>query len=112
MGNKHLNNFFSDIEVTPPVLQNSYYPSLDGLRGIAILLVVVSHFNLISIPYYDVIFNGKLGVLIFFVLSGFLITTLCIKEKVATKTISLKNFYIRRALRIFPVAYLFLLVLL
>ena len=60
---------------------------------------------------YLTIFNGSLGVIIFFVLSGFLITTLCIKEKVITKDISLKNFYIRRLLRIFPVAYLFIIVI-
>jgi peptidoglycan/LPS O-acetylase OafA/YrhL len=109
------NNFFSEIKVIPPVLQNSYYPSLDGLRGIAIMLVVFSHLNLSSRlttnSFFNIIFNGRLGVLIFFVLSGFLITTLCIKEKVTTNNISLKDFYIRRALRIFPVAYLYILVI-
>src|SRR6202000_1097985 len=51
------------------------------------------------------------GVHIFFVLSGFLIITLLLKEKWRTGGISLKRFYIRRALRILPVAWLFLLVL-
>ena len=74
-------------------------------------MVVFFHLNLTSVFFYHIVFNGELGVLIFFVLSGFLITTLCIKEKVITNNISLKNFYIRRALRIFPVAYLFILVL-
>jgi peptidoglycan/LPS O-acetylase OafA/YrhL len=109
--NKLLKGLFAEIETVPPVLQSSYYPSLDGLRGVAIIMVVLAHLHFTSRFYYDVIFNGKLGVLIFFVLSGFLITTLCIKEKVITKNISLKNFYLRRALRIFPVAYLFIFVL-
>ncbi|MGN6396964.1 MAG: acyltransferase family protein [Mucilaginibacter sp.] len=91
-------------------MQLSHYFSLDGLRGIAILMVVSSHLNLFSFRFSAEIFNGKLGVLIFFVLSGFLITTLCLKERALTQNISLKNFYIRRALRIFPVAYLYLIV--
>jgi len=111
MNNKFLNSFFSEIKAIPPILQNSYFPSLDGLRGIAIIMVVLFHLNITSRFYYRTIFNGEVGVLIFFVLSGFLITTLCIKEKVTTGNISLKDFYIRRALRIFPVAYLFILVL-
>lgn len=111
MNNKSLDGFFSDITVIPPVLKDSYYPSLDGIRGVAIIMVVLYHLNLSPLFFYGFIFNGKLGVLIFFVLSGFLITTLCIKEKVVTKDISLKNFYIRRALRIFPVAYLFIVVI-
>jgi peptidoglycan/LPS O-acetylase OafA/YrhL len=111
MKGKFLKDFFSEIETIPPMLQNSYYPSLDGLRGVAIIMVVFFHLHLFWNAFYFAIFNGELGVLIFFVLSGFLITTLCIKEKVVTKNISLKNFYIRRFLRIVPVAYLFLFVL-
>lgn len=103
------NNFFSEITSIPEVLQKSYYPSLDGFRAIAIIMVVFKHIRLTDNYYYEVFFNGELGVLIFFVLSGFLITTLCLKEKVLTNTISLKNFYIRRALRILPVAYLYLI---
>lgn len=55
---------------------------------------------------------GLLGVNIFFVISGFLITTICLKEKIITKSLDLKKFYIRRAIRILPVAYLYLAVLL
>jgi peptidoglycan/LPS O-acetylase OafA/YrhL len=109
--NKPLARFFADIKSTPEVLSSSYYPSLNGLRGIAIMMVLLDHLKLSDNLIYLNIFNGKLGVLIFFVLSGFLITTLCIKEIVATQTISLKDFYIRRVLRIFPVAYLFILVI-
>ena len=54
---------------------------------------------------------GDIGVWIFFVISGFLITTLLLKEKATTQHISLKHFYIRRFLRIIPVAYLFLIIL-
>jgi len=111
MNDRSLKGLFSEITTIPPVLQNSYYPSLDGLRGIAIIMVVFFHLHLSWNSLYLTIFNGSLGVLIFFVLSGFLITTLCIKEKVITKDISLKNFYIRRLLRIFPVAYLFIIVI-
>ena len=111
MNDRSLKGLFSEITSIPPILQNTYYPSLDGLRGLAIIMVVVSHLNNTSRFFYSTIFNGHLGVLIFFVLSGFLITTLCIKEKVITKDISLKKFYIRRAIRIFPVAYLYILVL-
>lgn len=115
--NKYIKGLFAEITTVPPVMQNSHYPSLDGLRGIAIIMVVLSHLKfshqtLNSSSLYNYFFNGGLGVLIFFVLSGFLITSLCLKEKIISDDISLKNFYIRRALRIFPVAYLYLAVLL
>jgi len=103
-------DFFAEIKTTPAVLQNPHFPSLDGIRGIAILMVLLFHLRLSYNYFYATLFNGKLGVIIFFVLSGILITTLCIKEKVATNNISLKDFYIRRALRIFPVAYLYIVV--
>jgi peptidoglycan/LPS O-acetylase OafA/YrhL len=107
---KAAQGFFAEIKTTPEVLQSSHFPSLDGIRGIAIIMVLLFHLRLSGNYFYATIFNGKLGVIIFFVLSGMLITTLCIKEKVATNDISLKNFYIRRALRIFPVAYLYIIV--
>ena len=53
--------------------------------------------------------TGYLGVHLFFVISGFLITTLLLREKEDTGRISLRDFYIRRTLRIFPIYYLFLL---
>lgn len=94
----------------PKALNKSYIPALDGLRGIAIITVIISHMLLnTSLAKYML---GNIGVEIFFVLSGFLITTLLLKEKMRTGSISLTNFYIRRALRILPVAYLFLMVLL
>jgi peptidoglycan/LPS O-acetylase OafA/YrhL len=91
-------------------------PSLDGWRAVAIALVLLSHewasrnppeFG-IWLPLFS---QGSLGVRVFFVLSGFLITQLLVREHVKTGTISLRNFYVRRALRILPVYYLFLLCL-
>ena len=92
------------------------YPSLNGLRAISILLVIMSHLSLATHRhsvmavkrFIPVLFDGSLGVNIFFVISGFLITSLMLNEEKKTGTISLKGFYTRRILRIFP-AYYFLL---
>ena len=92
-------------------------PSLDGIRGIAILMVLGAHLTVTSgfptsiLIGWNHVFNGPLGVRIFFVLSGFLITHLLLREESSSGTIFLKNFYIRRALRILPVYLAFLLVL-
>ncbi len=106
--------YLSDIKVIPPVLDRSYLPSLDGFRGFSILIVLIAH---LDYTYKNkVVFflfeGGNLGVAFFFVISGFLITTLLLKERLNTGRISLRRFYIRRFLRIFPVAYLFLFTLL
>ncbi len=77
------------------------FPALDGLRAIAALLVVVFHFGG---PAWAVA-NGWVGVHLFFVLSGFLITTLALREESRNGKISLANFYIRRAFRILPVYF-------
>ncbi|MDX6709941.1 MAG: hypothetical protein QOH96_957 [Blastocatellia bacterium] len=82
-----------------------HVPALDGLRGLAILLVITHH-QLIPLSLK----GGFLGVDLFFVLSGFLITTLLLTEFDAAKTISLGNFYARRALRLGPALLLYLLV--
>jgi len=82
-----------------------HVPALDGLRGLAILLVITHH-QLIPLSLE----GGFLGVDLFFVLSGFLITTLLLAEFDAAKTISLGNFYARRALRLGPALLLYLLV--
>lgn len=100
---------FSPINSVPNALNSSYLPGLDGLRAISIIIVIISHF-LFPTPS-GVYFNGAIGVNIFFVISGFLITTLLLKEKVKYGKVSFKKFFIRRALRIVPVAYLYLLVL-
>jgi len=78
--------------------------SLDGLRGVSILAVMGFHAG------SRVIRGGHLGVDMFFVLSGFLITFLLLQEQQNHGSINLKNFYIRRALRLLP-AMIFLLVL-
>jgi len=75
-------------------------PGLDGIRALAVLLVIANHFGFEWI-------NGALGVLIFFVLSGFLITWLMLREVDRTGRVSLRNFYRRRILRIFPAFYAF-----
>ncbi|RYE12633.1 MAG: acyltransferase, partial [Rickettsiales bacterium] len=107
-------NIVSDVDEVPTVLKQNYLPSLDGLRAISIIMVVGSHILIgqnIHGDFLYSIFNGALGVGIFFTISGFIITTLLMKELIYTKDISLKNFYIRRFLRIIPLAYLFLIVL-
>src|SRR5215831_14066355 len=85
--------------MNPTTPTRSYYPALDGLRGIAILLVICCH-NLNFLPHFEF---GWVGVDLFFVLSGFMITDNLIKTK-ETKNF-LQNFYIRRVLRIFPLLY-------
>lgn len=77
-------------------------PSLDGLRAVAILIVFLSHAGLSHIV------PGLFGVTIFFFLSGYLITTLMRLECERTGGINLRDFYMRRALRIFPPFYLVL----
>jgi peptidoglycan/LPS O-acetylase OafA/YrhL len=79
-----------------------YFPSLDGLRAISILSVIWYHVPELR-PMWR---TGYLGVHLFFVISGFLITTLLLREKARTGRISLRDFYIRRTLRIFPAYYL------
>jgi peptidoglycan/LPS O-acetylase OafA/YrhL len=98
------------------------YPSINGLRAISIILVVIHHLaiqngifdsfekgNFIR-PFTNFLQDGHLGVNVFFVISGFLITLLMLKEEALTKQLSLKNFYIRRVLRILPAYYFLLLV--
>ncbi len=90
-----------------------YFPNLNGLRFIAAFLVIISHLewmkftekmdNYAAAPFIKDL--GSLGVSLFFVLSGFLITYLLLQEKKETGDISIKKFYIRRMLRIWPVYY-------
>lgn len=85
--------------------KRSHYPGLDGLRGIAIILVLlVHHFGNYLLPSW-----GWIGVDLFFVLSGFLITDILLHANTQFSTI--RNFYIRRALRILPLYYLSLILL-
>jgi len=74
----------------------SYRPHIDGLRAIAVLSVIVFHLNKEWLP------GGFVGVDIFFVISGFLISKIILKELEQTSNFSYKNFYIRRFRRLFP----------
>lgn len=78
----------------------AYYPALDGLRAFSVLFVVFEHINALPTPMRH--FHGYLGVDIFFVLSGFLITGLLLREERLTGKVDLAGFYIRRAFRILP----------
>lgn len=82
------------------------FGSLDGLRCLAIVPVVWHHAT--PHPYDGVLGRGPLGVDLFFVISGFLITTLLLREREKSGAIALRSFYVRRSLRIFPLYYLVL----
>ncbi len=79
------------------------FGSLDGLRTISVIAVIWHHCNLSM--YGGILSAGFTGVYLFFAISGFLITTLLLRERDEKGEISLRNFYIRRALRIFPLYY-------
>jgi peptidoglycan/LPS O-acetylase OafA/YrhL len=90
-----------DLRATPApsatrVAPLGYMPQLDGLRGAAVALVIVHH---VTPP---VEFGGWIGVHVFFVLSGFLITSLLVRERARTGRVDLVRFYLRRALRLYP----------
>jgi peptidoglycan/LPS O-acetylase OafA/YrhL len=86
--------------MTKTFWQTSYFAPLDGLRALALLLVIAAHVRT-TLPIRTY-FSGGLGVGIFFVLSGFLITILLLREESTSGEISLGSFYIRRAFRILP----------
>jgi peptidoglycan/LPS O-acetylase OafA/YrhL len=81
---------------------NRRLPGLDGLRGIAVLAVIIYHADV------SLLVGGFLGVDVFFVLSGFLITTLLIDELTQTNTVDRARFYMRRIRRLFPALFLVL----
>lgn len=88
-----------------------HYPALDGVRAIAIMTVMCYHLIWL-IPYFEYYAGGGfLGVDIFFVLSGFLITSILLKEHGRTGAINLKHFFIRRFFRLAPAFWLFLVLL-
>ena len=103
----------------PNIYSNGRIPSLDGLRAMSICLVIVGHasatvavFSHSASTLFAFIGAGRLGVSVFFVISGFLITKLLAREQQAAQSIDLKAFYIRRMLRIFPAFYCYWLVVL
>jgi len=87
------------------------FPSLDGLRAVSITLVLIDHLGKpwsrrpldLGVGNY-----GHLGVVVFFLISGFLITSLLMTEHARKGHVSLRLFYARRALRIFPASYCYL----
>src|SRR5215211_496886 len=81
-----------------------YMPGLDGLRALAVIAVLLYHADLAFIP------GGFLGVEIFFVISGYLITALLLAEWQRRGRIDLKNFWLRRARRLLPALYVLLIV--
>jgi peptidoglycan/LPS O-acetylase OafA/YrhL len=98
--------------------QKIYFKDLDALRTIAALMVFCSHAtklgsikitNQYLANFWSTIFNGGTGVLIFFVLSGFLITYLILSEVKQKGSFNLKNFYLRRILRIWPLYFVLLI---
>jgi peptidoglycan/LPS O-acetylase OafA/YrhL len=85
------------------------YLQLDGIRGLAMLSVLVGHTLESSLGDYSrrVVGWGECGVMLFFVLSGYLITNLLIREEERTGRIDVRTFYIRRALRLLPAMFLY-----
>jgi peptidoglycan/LPS O-acetylase OafA/YrhL len=100
--------------VIPEIFNQKVIPGIDGLRALSIIIVLISHiqntkFTPNILKYLGKnIFWGSLGVHVFFVISGFLITGLILKEKVKSGKVNLKSFYWRRFVRIFPVYYFYL----
>jgi peptidoglycan/LPS O-acetylase OafA/YrhL len=87
-------------------LQRKYFPRLDGLRALSILLVLTWHSHVSALK----LLHGQAGVTVFFVISGFIITTLLLREESNNGRASLRSFYVRRVFRIFPLYYLALLI--
>jgi peptidoglycan/LPS O-acetylase OafA/YrhL len=94
------------------MIKSSRIASLDGLRALSIGLVCIGHlagtvnFPELLLPLHNV---GNFGVKIFFVISGFLITLLLLEEKHRSGKINLKQFYLRRTIRLFPAFYFYIL---
>ncbi|MCB0696751.1 MAG: acyltransferase, partial [Chitinophagaceae bacterium] len=95
-----------------------YFKNLNGVRFLAALVVIIHHIemgkfwlgqpNIYKNSFVGGVF-GQLGIILFFVLSGFLITYLLLEEHRRSGTISIKSFYMRRILRIWPVYYLIII---
>lgn len=103
------------MEQPQSISKSVYFPNLNAIRFIAAFMVIIHHieqikdvFRIYPNKWNDPIISyvGTLGVRLFFVLSGFLITYLLFIEKEVSGRISIKKFYIRRALRIWPLYYL------
>ena len=99
------------VRAQDPTPRTDHLPSLDGLRAVSIVLVLLGHLSgtrpvgRLNFGVGDI---AHLGVVVFFVISGFLITSLLLAEHRKKGYVSLKLFYARRALRIFPASYAFI----
>lgn len=82
-----------------------HFANLDGLRFLCIAMVLWHHAIPVNLPSIKLEGRGFLGVDLFFILSGYLITTLLVREADAFGSFSLRDFYVRRAIRIMPVYY-------
>lgn len=109
----------SDTQGISSVVASGRIPLLDGFRAVAVMLVVLAHgCQMSDFPFrsalQSVLIEGQIGVDIFFVLSGFLITSLLIREKRRTGSVSIGQFFLRRSIRILPAygAFLFVVMLL
>ena len=86
----------SDAEISRAVTPMGYQPGLDGLRAISVIAVILYHAGFSWMP------GGFLGVEVFFVVSGYLITSLLLDERESSGSVSLRAFWVRRARRLFP----------
>ena len=90
--------------IDPPLNETRYVAALDGLRAVAVAMVILFH---LDVPGFDA---GYIGVDVFFVLSGFLITSLLVGENARSGRISLARFWSRRIRRLMPALVVILLV--
>jgi peptidoglycan/LPS O-acetylase OafA/YrhL len=86
---------------------SNFFPALDGVRAVAVVLVISQHYG----GTEAALLSGWLGVHIFFVMSGFLITTLLVRENDQRGRVDLRAFYVRRVFRIMPAYYVVLLLM-
>lgn len=89
-------------------MKTNYRPEIDGLRAIAVIAVIIYHAQ-ITVKGYDLLPGGFIGVDIFFVISGYLITSIILIELVSTGSFSFKYFYERRIRRIIPALFVVML---
>ena len=90
-------------------MKPTYRPEIDGLRAVAVSAVILYHAQ-ITITDFQPFKGGFIGVDIFFVISGYLITSIILKELVTTGSFSFKHFYERRIRRILPVLLFVILI--